>query len=305
MKADCSFIFQHLCKMKIAIYGRTIENNRTAPVQELFNLLEKECADVIIHKPLYDYVKSKIQIPKKASPFSSFADLKKEVNFLFSLGGDGTLLETLSLVRDSGIPVVGINTGRLGFLSSISKEESSLALKALREKKFTVEEKELLFLDTPELFSDLPYALNEITILKNDTSSMVMIHAYLDNVLLNSYLCDGLIIATQTGSTAYSLSCGGPIVAPGADVFIITPIAPHNLNVRPVVIPDTCVLRLKVEARNNQYMLSLDSRSSSVTGTNEITVRKAPWRMNLVKLPDRDFFTSLRNKLLWGIDKRS
>ncbi len=305
MKADYSSIFQHLCDMKIAIYGRTIENNRTAPVQELFDLLGKEAAVVLIHKPLHDYIKDTIKLPKDIRTFSSYSDLKSGIEFLFSLGGDGTLLETLSLVRDSGIPVVGINTGRLGFLSSISKEESAVALKALRDRSISIEKKDLLFLDTPGLFDDLPYALNEITILKNDTSSMLTVHTYLDNELLNSYLCDGLIIATQTGSTAYSLSCGGPIVAPGADVFIITPIAPHNLNVRPVVVPDTCVLRLKVEGGNNQYLLSLDSRSASVTDVDQLILKKAAWSMNLVKLPGRDFFSSLRNKLLWGIDKRS
>lgn len=290
--------------MKIAVYGRTIENNRSARVQELFDLLGKESAKVIIHKPLFDFISGNIRLPQNISTFASHEELRAQAQFLFSLGGDGTLLETLSLVRDSGIPVVGINTGKLGFLSSISKEESALALKALREGKFDVEKKELLFLDTPGLFSDLPYALNEITVMKNDTSSMVTIHAYLDDLLLNTYWCDGLIISTQTGSTAYSLSCGGPIVAPGADVFILTPMAPHNLNVRPVVIPDHCVLKLKVEGSNKQYMLALDSRSSSLNNQYELTIRKAPWRMNLVKLPGRDFFSSLRNKLLWGIDKR-
>lgn len=291
--------------MKIAVYGRTIENNRSAAVQELFNLLGKESASVCIHKPLFDFIKDQIRLPSHVSFFSTNEELLARADYLFSLGGDGTLLETLSLVRDSGIPVVGINTGRLGFLSSISKDESAIALKSLREGKFDIEKKELLFLDCPALFSDLPYALNEITILKNDTSSMVTIHVYMNEELLNSYLCDGLIVATQTGSTAYSLSCGGPIVAPGADVFIITPIAPHNLNVRPVVLPDTCTLRLKVESSNQQYMLALDSRSSSVRDQDEILIKKAPWRMNLLKLPGRDFFTSLRIKLLWGIDKRS
>ncbi len=290
--------------MTIAIYGRTIENNRSAAVQELFNLLEKEAAEVMIHKPLHDFIVKSITLPKKISLFSSHKDLPGKAQFLFSLGGDGTLLETLVLVRDSGIPVVGINTGRLGFLSSIAKEECAEALTALRSGNYEVEKKELLFLDSMDLFTDLPYALNEITIQKTD-SSMVTIHAYLDGNLLNSYMADGLIIATQTGSTAYSLSCGGPIVAPGADVFILTPIAPHNLNVRPVVIPDSGTLRLKVESKDSTFMLSLDSRSATVTKTSELTIRKTPARMNLVKLAGRDFFTSLRNKLLWGMDKRS
>ncbi|MCC7302306.1 MAG: NAD kinase [Bacteroidia bacterium] len=290
--------------MKIAVYGRMIDNNRTTPVQELFDLLGKEKVEVLIHEPFMNFIKDRLRLPDQLQTFLSHDDLRNRADFLFSLGGDGTLLETLSLVRDSGLPVVGINTGKLGFLSSIGKEESALVIAALREKKYEIEKKEVLFLDTPGLFSDLPYALNEITIMKNDTSSMVTIHAYLDDVLLNTYWCDGLIISTQTGSTAYSLSCGGPIVAPGADVFTLTPMAPHNLNVRPVVIPDHGTLRLKVEGSNKQYMLALDSRSSSLNNQDELTIRKAAWRMNLVRLPGRDFFTSLRNKLLWGIDKR-
>jgi NAD+ kinase len=232
--------------------------------------------------------------------------LKKEVNFMLSLGGDGTFLETLMYVRDSGIPILGINTGRLGFLANVAKTEINSAIDALLDNRYTIETRALLNLTTANnLFGDLNYALNELTIMKKDSLAMVTVNAYINGEYLNSYFADGLIIATPTGSTAYSLSCGGPLVMPGSENFLITPIAPHNLNVRPLIISDNNVITLKISGRSNQYLVTMDSRSEVVDNSVELTLKKAGFYANLVKLENQSFFNTIRNKLLWGLDKRN
>jgi NAD+ kinase len=225
---------------------------------------------------------------------------------MLSIGGDGTFLETVSFVRDSTIPILGINTGRLGFLANVAKTEISEAIDSLARKKFTVEKRALLSVTKPEnLFGEVNYGLNEITILKKDSSAMVTIHTYINGDYLNSYFADGLIVATPTGSTAYSLSCGGPLVMPGSQNFVITPIAPHNLNVRPLVISDNNIITLKVEGRSPNYLVSLDSRSETIDDSTELTLKKADFYIHLIKLENQHFFNTIRNKLLWGLDKRN
>ena len=229
-----------------------------------------------------------------------------KVDTVLSLGGDGTFLETLSFVRNSGIPVLGINTGRLGFLANVAKSEINVAIEALVNKKFTIEKRSMLSISAPSgIFGEVNYGLNEITVLKKDTSAMITIHAYINGEYLNSYFADGLIIATPTGSTAYSLSCGGPLVMPGSENFVITPIAPHNLNVRPLVISDNNIITLKVDARSPNYLVTLDSRSEILESSAELTIQKTDFSANLIKLENQNFFTTIRNKLLWGLDKRN
>lgn len=292
--------------MKAAIYGRAFKTAQTETIQRIFSKLEFAKVELMIHEQFHKNMRGKVALPKSFSLFSLYEEIKSNVDFLFSIGGDGTLLETLTLVRDSGIPVIGINTGRLGFLSSISKEEIDVAVDAVIKKKFSIDKRTLIRLETKsKLFGKVNYALNEITLHKKDASSMIKIHATVNGKFLNSYFADGLIIATPTGSTAYSLSCGGPIVVPSSQNFIITPVAPHNLNVRPIVISDTDIITLKVEGRNRNFLVSLDSRSAVIDASTELTIRKEKFVFNLVKLGDHDCFSTFRNKLMWGLDKRN
>ena len=237
--------------------------------------------------------------------FSS-GDEIKEADFVFSIGGDGTILETITYVKDSGVPIVGVNTGRLGFLSSISIREVNEALRAIKANEHKIEQRTLLKLETEnKLFGEENFALNEVTIHKKDSSSMIIVHAYLDGEFLNSYWADGLIISTSTGSTAYSLSCGGPIMLPGTGNFVINPVAPHNLNVRPFVIPNESKITLKVEGRSDSYLVSLDSRSATIDANVELHISKNSFGINLVRLPNHNYLDTLRQKLNWGHDTRT
>jgi len=292
--------------MKAAIYGRELEANKSKYVQTLFDKMKSAGIEPIIFEPLYKYIKDEIKISQPISFFNTHDDLKGKVHFLFSIGGDGTLLETLSLIRDSEIPVMGINTGRLGFLSSISKEEIDFAIDAVMARKYMIDKRSLIRLETKTtLFGKVNYAMNDITIHKSDASSMISIHVWLDGQFLNTYYANGLIISTPTGSTAYSLSCGGPITMPSSENFIITPVAPHNLNVRPLIISDQSVLKIKVESRSDNPMVTLDSRSETIEGDIDLIIKKESFGINIVKLEDHDFLSTLRNKLNWGVDKRN
>ena len=261
---------------------------------------------MLIYEPLYKFLQQKVQIKGSVKTFNSFSDLNKETDCMLSIGGDGTFLETLTYIRNSGIPVLGINTGRLGFLANVAKTEISSAVDALVKKKFSVEKRALLSVTAPNnLFGEINYALNELTIFKKDSSSMITIHTYINGDYLNSYFADGLIIATPTGSTAYSLSCGGPLVMPSSQNFVITPIAPHNLNVRPLIISDDNEIKLKVEGRSSHYLASLDSRNEIIDSSIELTIKKADFYFHFIKLENQNFFNTIRNKLLWGLDKRN
>ena len=292
--------------MKIAIFGTATANNTSEAIQSLFQKLNEYKTEMFIYEPFYKFIKQKIQVNGVIKTFNSHQELIGKVDYMLSIGGDGTFLSTLNYIRNSGIPVLGINTGRLGFLANVSQTEISKAVEALVQKKFSIEKRALISVTEPiNLFGEGNYGLNEVTILKKDDLSMITIHTYINDDYLNSYHADGLIIATPTGSTAYSLSCGGPLVMPGSENFVLTPIAPHNLNVRPLVVSDSNVITLKVEGRSNEYLASIDSRSKTINSCVEITIKKADFYMKIIKLENQNFFNTIRNKLLWGLDSRN
>jgi NAD+ kinase len=225
---------------------------------------------------------------------------------MISMGGDGTLLDTVCFVRDKDIPVIGINFGRLGFLAGIGKDDVHKLVEALNNRTFQIDRRSLLHLDcNVPMFGEIPYALNEFTIHKKDTSAMIKIHTYLNGEFLNTYWADGLIVSTPTGSTGYSLSCGGPVVFPDAASFVITPVAPHNLNVRPIVVPDHHIISFEIEGRSDQFLITLDSRMEIVDHHIQLAVRKEDFSLGLLRLHESNFLMTLRNKLLWGIDRRN
>lgn len=295
--------------MNIAIYGRAFHQKYAESIKAFFEYLKLADSDLqlSVYEPFYRFLTDECNIvPENVELFSSPEDFTKDYAFVFSIGGDGTMLETLTFIRSSNIPVVGINTGRLGFLSNISLSEMQNAIEAIFEHDYSFEKRTLLqFIATPRLFQSCNYALNEVTIHKLDSSSMISIHVYLNERFLNSYWADGLIISTPTGSTAYSLSVGGPIVVPDANVIVISPIAPHNLTVRPIVVPDNIEIRLRVDGRSKKYLVTLDSRSEPFTSEHELQIKKADFTFNLLKLKGQSFCTTLRNKLMWGLDKRN
>lgn len=246
-------------------------------------------------------------VGKKYNTFASHKDLDSSIDILISIGGDGTILRAATYVRDSGIPILGVNAGRLGFLAKVQKENIEIFLQIVLEKKYTISERVLLSMESipPNKDIEINFAMNEITVSRKDTTSMITIETSLNGEYLNSYWADGLIISTPTGSTGYSLSCGGPILTPDVKGLVITPIAPHNLTARPLVIPDDTEIKLKVSGREEQYLVSLDSRINSINNNSELTIRKTPFKINMVEIPEETFLTTLRNKLLWGEDKRN
>ncbi|MCK5775011.1 MAG: NAD kinase, partial [Bacteroidales bacterium] len=246
--------------INIGIFGKNLKRETFPFIQNLFNKLYSVNVKVCIHEEIYASIKNHIMI-HQVETFSSHADIKSKLDFLLSLGGDGNMLSAVTLVRDSGIPILGINLGRLGFLASINKEHIDKAIDCLVEKNYSIEERSLLKLSTPDVFGELNFALNEISVYKRTPNSMVSVNVKINQQYLNSYWADGLIVATPTGSTAYSLSTGGPILHPESHNFIITPIAPHNLSVRPVVIPDSSIINMAVNEREGGFLVSLDSRT--------------------------------------------
>ena len=291
--------------MKIAVYARSTKDNHSAYIEQIFTILKNEKVELIIHEPYYNYLKQNYNFTIPISTFSTSEELISQADYLICLGGDGTMLETVALVKNSGIPVLGVNTGRLGFLASVNKDDLAKALQQLLKEKFTLDKRELIEITgCSQCFGDVNYALNEFTIHKKDSSAMINIDTYIDDVFLNSYFADGLIVATPTGSTAYSLSCGGPIMMPDSDNFIITPIAPHNLTVRPIVVSNNKKISFKVSGRSDSFNIALDSRSAQIQSNSEIIIKKADFRINLINLEGQHFFTTLRNKMMWGIDRR-
>lgn len=292
--------------MRIAIYGREFNEKYDQAIQFIFNILEKKGVELVVFEKFNDFLKEKIKNIPNYATFNHYTQITTEIDFILSIGGDGTLLDTVTFIRDSKVPVIGFNTGRLGFLSTVSMNETETAINALINKEYTLDERNLLRLQTKSnLFGNLNFALNELTIHKKDSASMMTIHAYINGNYLNSYWADGLIVSTPTGSTAYSLSCGGPIIIPGSENFIITPIAPHNLNVRPIVLPANNTITLKFEGRSKKYLVALDSRTETVNSTEELTISKEKFKVNLIRLSGHDFLTTLRNKLMWGLDLRN
>jgi NAD+ kinase len=292
--------------MKVALYARQVSPQHFDFIANLFAELHRYDCKIIVYQPFYNLVKHVIPDFKNLELFNSGSEIHHKVDFLFSIGGDGTILDTLTLVQNSSIPVLGINTGRLGFLSSVATDQISFAIDSLQKGYYTLDKRSLLRLESNRnLFGEVNYALNELTIHKKDSSSMIIINTFLNGEYLNSYWADGLIIATPTGSTGYSLSCGGPIITPVSDSFVITPIAPHNLNVRPIVVSDKTVISLEVEGRSQYFLASLDSRSVTIDSTISLAVRKEDFTMNLVRLDNNDFLQTIRKKLSWGLDTRN
>lgn len=292
--------------MKVAIYSRVLELSQQKDIQLFFDELDNEGIVPVVYEPYLNEINKHISLPSTTESFSASGNLSSEIDFFVSLGGDGTLLDTVTLVRNKNIPVLGINFGRLGFLASIGREEVSTMVKALVRRSFIIDKRALIHLDANlPLFGEVPYALNEFAIHKQDISPMVKIHTYLNGELLNTYWADGLILSTPTGSTGYSLSCAGPVVFPDACSFVLTPIAPHNLNVRPIVVPDNTIISFEVESRSPNIICALDSRREIVDKSVLLAVRKESFMLNLVRLNENNFLQTLRNKLSWGLDKRN
>jgi NAD+ kinase len=292
--------------MKVAIYSRGLEKDQLEDLKMLIQELKDQSITPVYFKKFFDNSCVAIRVDPAAETFSSHEELRNDIEFVISLGGDGTLLDTVTLVRDSNIPILGINFGRLGFLASMGKEEMHKAVMALVERTFVVDKRTLLHLDANSpIFAETPYALNEFAILKKDTSSMIKIHTYLNGEFLNTYWSDGIIVSTPTGSTGYSLSCNGPIVFPDSGSFVITPVAPHNLNVRPIIVPDTNIISFEVEGRTDEFICTLDSRKETVNRDVQLAVRKEQFTISLLRLSGNNFLQTLRNKLTWGLDKRN
>ncbi|HEV7332119.1 MAG TPA: NAD kinase [Flavisolibacter sp.] len=292
--------------MKVAIYSRVLESTQQHNIQIFFDELAKEGIQAVVFSEYYEQLTRHLTLPPDTETFSHHSQLSGDIDFLISLGGDGTLLDTVTLVREKAIPVVGINFGRLGFLASIGPDEMAEAVKALARRSYIIDKRSLIHLDSNiPLFNDVPYALNEFAIHKRDIAPMIKVHTYINGELLNTYWADGLILATPTGSTGYSLSCAGPVVFPESGSFVLTPIAPHNLNVRPIVIPDNTIVSFEVESRADEIICALDSRREWVDKNVLLAVRKENFPINLVRLNENNFLQTLRNKLSWGLDKRN
>lgn len=292
--------------MNVSVFGRKVTKQNIIYYNEFLGVLKDFGWNPILETNLKKLLVKKAGLPEDTDEFASHKDLQSGIDLSFSIGGDGTFIQNVKYIRDSGVPVLGINTGRLGFLSNISKEHLEEAMDLVRRKEYVHQERSLIRVETQgDLFGADNVALNEVVLQKKDTSSMITVHAELDGKYLNSYWADGLICATPSGSTAYSLSCGGPIVTPGCQVHILTPIAPHNLNVRPMVVPDHMPIKLTIEGRERNYLISLDGDSKHIKNNQEVMVYKADYMINVIKFADNNFLDTIRNKMLWGIDKRN
>ena len=291
--------------MRIAVYGRQFNDSVLPYIQQVFDALTQHQVEVYIHPLLHASLQGQIEhLPYLV--LDSDLSLKDCIDVVITLGGDGTMLDIVTLIRDSNIPVIGINFGRLGFLASVNKDDIAAAINAVVNRQFTLDSRELICIHSDaEVFGRDNFALNDITIHKRDDSAMITMHAYLDGEFLNTYWGDGIIISTSTGSTAYSLSCGGPIIYPQTDTIVVTPVSPHNLNVRPIVLPDSCTLTFEVQTRSANYLISCDSRTAVIDTSMKFDIRKAGFRLNLIRLNNESYLSTLRNKLLWGLDARN
>jgi len=286
--------------MKISVYGKNIDTDHFNEVFEMMQTLVINEVYLFIH----ENVKELAQGLDNCEVFYQ-DELIHESDLVLSIGGDGTILKCLEIVRSNRVPVLGINTGRLGFLSHVGLDEIPLAVDAILNGKLNFEERSLIELISPDIEMEYQVGLNEISILKKDTSSMITVHAYINGEYFSTYWADGLILSTPTGSTGYSLSCGGPIVSPGSGNFIITPVAPHNLNVRPLIIPDNQEVTLKFNGRSEEFLIAVDSNHASLSKDHELTIKKADYPFVLARLERHSFSNSLKSKLMWGMDKRN
>lgn len=293
---------------KVAVFGQSYTVSADREIKILLDSLEKNNVVVFFEENFYKVLNDHKHLSKKYPTFSKFEDLNSSFDMLFSLGGDGTMLRAVTYVRDLNIPILGINTGRLGFLANVKKDEITESIGLLLDGEYTIQERTLLSIQTSpkvDSFDELSFALNEITIARKNTTAMIGVETYLNGEYLTNYWCDGLIIATPTGSTGYSLSCNGPVISPNCKNFVITPIAPHNLNARPMVIPDNTDIELKVDSREMKFMISLDSRIVTVPVDTKISIQKSSFTIKSVIPSNQSFLTTLRSKLLWGEDKRN
>ena len=293
--------------MQVLIYGTLVKEQDIPYIQNLFDVLHEENINAYVFKPYLAQLQPILNFSRDVGIFENNLDFKShKIDFVITLGGDGTILNAATLIKDSNVPVLGINLGRLGYLADVEKALLKDAILDLQRGLYRIEDRSLLYLESSHfLFGDAPFALNDFTILKRDTSSMITIHAYVNGAYLNSYWADGLIVATPTGSTGYSLSCGGPIIFPNSGCFVITPVAPHNLNVRPVVISDSSVISFEIEGRADNFLCTLDSRFETITSEYQIAVRKSNFSLRLVQLQEQTFVKTLRKKLSWGMDQRN
>lgn len=292
--------------MKVAIFSRQSSKSNMPYVVELLTHFKRMGWQPVLESDFKKHLVKKIGLDPSTLEFSSHKDFVSGIDMVVSLGGDGTFIQSVNYIRDSQTPIIGINTGRLGFLANISKDAMAIALDKLQAKQFEYQQRSLLQVETASNhFGDANVALNEVTVSRKDSSAMLTVHAILDDEYMNSYWADGLIISTPTGSTAYNLACGGPIIDPQCELHVVTPIAPHNLNVRPIVVPDTKVIKLSVEGRSRNYLLSLDGNSVNIKQREEVLIRKADFKINVIKLDDHNFLDTIRNKMLWGIDRRN
>lgn len=293
--------------MKVAIFGQYYQNDTRPIIKDIFVFFNRNKVEMVIEENFLKILYEQEIVGREYKTFASHTDLDGSFDILISIGGDGTILRAATYVRDSGIPMLGVNAGRLGFLAKVQKENIESFLQTVLEKKYTISERTLLTMECAPATSviDINFAMNEVSINRKETTSMITIETYLNGEYLNSYWADGLIISTPTGSTGYSLSCGGPILTPDVKAFVITPIAPHNLTARPLVIPDDTEIKLKVSGREEQYLVSLDSRINSINNNSELTIKKTPFKIKMVEIPEETFLKTLRNKLLWGEDKRN
>jgi NAD+ kinase len=292
---------------RIALYAKAVNEQHRSDILRLFNLLNNDEYEVYIGASFYELIKDWEESLPSYQVFRSSDDLAKyRIHLFVSIGGDGTFLDGVKYIFGLDIPIVGLNTGRLGFLSRISSEDLDEAFSKIDNGDFGIEKRSVIQLESSNnLFGSHAFALNEMTIHKNDTSSMIIIHSYMNGEFLNSYWADGLIVSTPTGSTAYSMSCGGPIVFPGSNNFIIAPVAPHNLNVRPIVIPDSSKLTFSVEGRSDNFLVSLDSRTEVISSDIELTVSRHSHVIPLILLANNSYLSTLRTKLNWGLDRRN
>jgi NAD+ kinase len=289
--------------MKITLFSKSLQKSCYSVVQQVIDILSKHCSCIYVYKPFFESIKNDFRFP---SNFYTTSDenIEKESDYVFTLGGDGTFLDAITLVGNSGIPMFGINIGRLGFLSSVNIQSLEQSVIDIKNNNFTIEKRMLLHLD-PRIGNDINWALNDICIQRNGSASMISITVYINNEFLNNYWCDGLIIATPTGSTAYSLGCGGPILMPNADVIVLTPIASHMLTVRPIVIPADSTIKIKVNSRNKTFTVTSDSNAFCVDEATELIISKEKFNIHFIRLPQKTFSETLREKLMWGLDRRS
>ncbi len=293
--------------MQVVVYGRQLKDKDILYVQELFDVLAERGINTYVYTEYLDTLQDRIQFKSAIGVFEGYLDFKtRKFDALISLGGDGTILNATTLIRDSDVPILGINLGRLGFLASIEKTKIKYAIDLFQQGRYNFDERTMLFMESNfPLFGETRFALNDCTLLKRDTSSMITIHTFINGAYLTSYWADGIIIATPTGSTGYSLSCGGPIIFPNSGNFVITPVAPHNLSVRPIVISDTSVISFEIEGRAENFLCTLDSRFETVTKEHQLAVRKCDYTIKLVQLQNSTFMETMRDKLTWGQDTRN